>query len=304
VLFCAAIGAVSSLFVAGRVIGRLGARRTALVTGLVMAAAQATALLWPSVYFLMFACLFFGTSMSIYDVAINAEGTALDIAEQAARDGGDRDRADHGIARIGLGIGLLRLGEFELDEGLDAGLDGLEQRPDLLEHQALDPGQVVGTQGRHGRHQAFLHETLAVGVEHGRQPVLLGREVVRHEHLPDLRDVGDVALDLTGAFGNDLGRGMRLGDRDRQPVAQQQPLDLGQVGGWLGAVFIDPPKGIVGLADAVDPEAADADQQRAQDADEDRQPGGDFQVVDHGYAPDTVETAQPANPSTTQFARA
>ncbi|ACB35465.1 major facilitator superfamily MFS_1 [Leptothrix cholodnii SP-6] len=78
VLFCAAIGAVSSLFVAGRVIGRLGARRTALVTGLVMAAAQATALLWPSVYFLMFACLFFGTSMSIYDVAINAEGTALE----------------------------------------------------------------------------------------------------------------------------------------------------------------------------------------------------------------------------------
>jgi fucose permease len=78
VLFCAAVGAVSSLFMAGRVIGRLGARRTALVTGLVMATVQATALLWPSIYLLMSACLFFGISMSIYDVAINAEGTALE----------------------------------------------------------------------------------------------------------------------------------------------------------------------------------------------------------------------------------
>jgi fucose permease len=82
VLFCAAVGAVTSLFTAGRFIGALGARRATLLTGLVLAAALGCALLWPSVGWLMLANVGFGAAMSIFDVAINAEGTALE------RDGG------------------------------------------------------------------------------------------------------------------------------------------------------------------------------------------------------------------------
>ncbi|MEY2654549.1 MAG: hypothetical protein RLZZ524_1577 [Pseudomonadota bacterium] len=82
VLFSAAVGAVSSLFFAGRFIGHLGARRASLITGLVLCAALGTALLWPSVWVLMLASVAFGMSMSVFDVTINSEGTALE------RDGG------------------------------------------------------------------------------------------------------------------------------------------------------------------------------------------------------------------------
>lgn len=80
VLFCAAVGAVASLFIAGRVIGALGARRTSLLTGLVLAAMLGLALVWLDVVWLMAASLCFGAAMSVFDVAINAEGTALESA--------------------------------------------------------------------------------------------------------------------------------------------------------------------------------------------------------------------------------
>jgi fucose permease len=69
---------VVSLFIAGRVIGALGARRTSLLTGLVLAAMLGLALIWPGVVWLMAASLCFGAAMSVFDVAINAEGTALE----------------------------------------------------------------------------------------------------------------------------------------------------------------------------------------------------------------------------------
>ncbi|MEY4751274.1 MAG: hypothetical protein RIQ60_3488 [Pseudomonadota bacterium] len=78
VLFCAAVGAVCSLFIAGRLIGVLGAKRASLLTGLVLTAALGCALLWPSAPWLMVANLVFGASMSVFDVSINAEGTALE----------------------------------------------------------------------------------------------------------------------------------------------------------------------------------------------------------------------------------
>ena len=78
VLFSAAVGAVSSLFFAGRFIGHLGARRASLITGMVLCTALGCALLWPSVYVLMAVNLLFGMSMSVFDVTINSEGTALE----------------------------------------------------------------------------------------------------------------------------------------------------------------------------------------------------------------------------------
>ncbi len=82
VLFSAAVGAVSSVFFAGRVIGHLGARRASLITGLVLCTALGCALLWPTVHVLMLTSVAFGMSMSVFDVTINSEGTALE------RDGG------------------------------------------------------------------------------------------------------------------------------------------------------------------------------------------------------------------------
>lgn len=84
VLLAAASGAVLSLFFAGRVIGRIGVRRAALLSGLVMAAMLALALNWPGLALLLPAMVVFGAAMSLFDVAINAEGTALESLSRRA----------------------------------------------------------------------------------------------------------------------------------------------------------------------------------------------------------------------------
>lgn len=78
VLFAAACGAVLSLFFAGRTIGRFGVRRALVLGALVMAASLAAVLHWPSLPWLLPSMLLFGAAMSLYDVALNAEGTALE----------------------------------------------------------------------------------------------------------------------------------------------------------------------------------------------------------------------------------
>lgn len=77
-LFALAAGAVASLFVAGRLIGALGVRRAAGLSGVAMAALLATALWWPSLPLLVAALVVMGMALSLHDVAINAEGTALE----------------------------------------------------------------------------------------------------------------------------------------------------------------------------------------------------------------------------------
>ena len=78
VLLAAAIGAVLSLFVAGRVVGRLGARKVAVVSALVMSLMLGVVLEYPGVATLLPTMLLFGASMSLFDVAINTEGSELE----------------------------------------------------------------------------------------------------------------------------------------------------------------------------------------------------------------------------------
>lgn len=78
VLLAAAIGAVLSLFIAGRIVGRLGARNASLCAALVMSLSLGIVLEYPSVAVLLLAMLVFGASMSLFDVAINAEGSLLE----------------------------------------------------------------------------------------------------------------------------------------------------------------------------------------------------------------------------------
>jgi fucose permease len=78
VLLAAAAGAVISLFGAGRLIGRLGARNACALAATVMGVMLALALVWGTLWLLLPAMLLFGMGMSLFDVAINTEGTALE----------------------------------------------------------------------------------------------------------------------------------------------------------------------------------------------------------------------------------
>jgi predicted MFS family arabinose efflux permease len=78
VLLAAATGAVISLFAAGRLIGRLGARTACTLAAAVMGVMLALVLVWGSLWLLLPAMLLFGMAMSLFDVAVNTEGTALE----------------------------------------------------------------------------------------------------------------------------------------------------------------------------------------------------------------------------------
>lgn len=78
VLLAASLGAVASLLVAGRFIAWLGARRAAQCCAAVMGLMLALALSWPSLAWLLASMLLFGAAMSLFDVAINTEGSALE----------------------------------------------------------------------------------------------------------------------------------------------------------------------------------------------------------------------------------
>jgi predicted MFS family arabinose efflux permease len=78
VLLAAAIGAVLSLFTAGRIVARLGARQAAVLAALVMSLVLGTVLEYPSLAVLLPAMLVFGAAMSLFDVCINTEGSELE----------------------------------------------------------------------------------------------------------------------------------------------------------------------------------------------------------------------------------
>ncbi len=78
VLFAVAAGTVSSLFIAGRAVGRYGARAVAGSASVVACAMLAFALEHPHVETLLFAMLLFGAMASLFDVAINAEGSEIE----------------------------------------------------------------------------------------------------------------------------------------------------------------------------------------------------------------------------------
>ncbi|NBW48720.1 MAG: MFS transporter [Betaproteobacteria bacterium] len=111
VLVAAALGAIAALFFAGRVIGRLGARNAAAACAVVMAAMLSMVLHWPGLPWVLASMLVFGASLSVYDVAINTEGSVLETA------GGRPIMGSlHGMFSVGamggaaLASGLLRAG--------------------------------------------------------------------------------------------------------------------------------------------------------------------------------------------------
>jgi predicted MFS family arabinose efflux permease len=75
VLLAVAVGTVLALFIAGRIVGRFGARKTTALAALSMSLLLGVVLEYPSVIALLPAMLIFGASMSLFDVAINTEGS-------------------------------------------------------------------------------------------------------------------------------------------------------------------------------------------------------------------------------------
>jgi fucose permease len=67
-----------SLFIAGRIVGRLGARKASALAALMMSLALGVVLEYPSVAALLPAMLIFGASMSLFDVSVNTEGSELE----------------------------------------------------------------------------------------------------------------------------------------------------------------------------------------------------------------------------------
>jgi fucose permease len=111
VLLAAAIGAVLSLFAAGRIVGRLGARTTCAIAALAMSAMLGVVLEFSGVAALLPAMLVMGASMSLFDVAINTEGSVLESL------GGRTIMSNlHGMFSVGgmtgaaLASGLLSIG--------------------------------------------------------------------------------------------------------------------------------------------------------------------------------------------------
>jgi fucose permease len=78
VLLAAALGAVTSLLFAGRVVAKLGARNAALAAGLVLCTTFGLMLVWPSFMVLLAPAFVFGCAMSLFDVSINTEGSELE----------------------------------------------------------------------------------------------------------------------------------------------------------------------------------------------------------------------------------
>ena len=78
VLLAVAVGTVLSLFIAGRIVGWVGARKASALAALMMSLLLGVVLEYPSVVTLLPAMLIFGASMSLFDVSINTEGSELE----------------------------------------------------------------------------------------------------------------------------------------------------------------------------------------------------------------------------------
>ena len=100
VLLSTSIGSLLTLFIAGRLVGTLGARMTSVLAGTGFCLALGLSLVMPGVWTLLPVMLLFGASESVFDVAINAEGTTLEALSNRGVMSGF-----HGMFSLGAMIG-------------------------------------------------------------------------------------------------------------------------------------------------------------------------------------------------------
>lgn len=147
-LLATSIGSLLTLFVAGRIVARLGVRNTTVLAGLGFSIALGTCLLLPGYWALLPVMVLLGASESVYDVAINAEGTTLEVLSGRAVISGF-----HGMFSLGAMVGsaatagLLRLGVAPATQLVGASLVVavgivVASRRMLPQHPAAAPGQA------------------------------------------------------------------------------------------------------------------------------------------------------------------
>ncbi len=111
VMLAMSIGSVIMLFLAGPIVGRIGARDTTVIAGWILAISLGSSLAFSGVWVLLPVMVVFGAGQSLYDVAINAEGTMLELMGGKAVMSGF-----HGMFSVGALVGasvaalLLRIG--------------------------------------------------------------------------------------------------------------------------------------------------------------------------------------------------
>ena len=99
-LLATSVGSLLTLTIAGRTVGTLGARTTAVLAGWGFCLALGLSLVLPGFWALLPAMLLLGASESVFDVAINAEGTTLETLSGRAVMSGF-----HGMFSLGAMIG-------------------------------------------------------------------------------------------------------------------------------------------------------------------------------------------------------
>jgi MFS family permease len=100
VLLATSLGSLLTLTIAGRVVGRLGARGTSVIAGWGFCLVLGLSLFVPSVWLLLPLMVVFGASESVFDVSINAEGTTLETLSGRSVMSGF-----HGMFSLGAMIG-------------------------------------------------------------------------------------------------------------------------------------------------------------------------------------------------------
>ena len=100
VLPAISLGSVVMLFLAGRFVGRLRVRRVTLFAGWTFCMALMISLRLPGLAPLVVAILLLGAGEGLYDVAINDEGTTLELLSGRAMVGGS-----HGMFSLGAMLG-------------------------------------------------------------------------------------------------------------------------------------------------------------------------------------------------------
>jgi hypothetical protein len=169
---------------------------------------------------------------------------------QPADDGRDGGPADRGVARIGRFVGLAPFVELQLDECIDAAAHRFVEWSHAFHNGAVGACDVARAQRRHGGQQAFAHEARAVVGERLGQCQFLGGVVARQVAIPDGRDGGDVGVHGggVGRYGGLVRRHQRHGQQ--QALAQQEGLDLADLGGGRQPLLVHGAQGAVGLHDA------------------------------------------------------
>jgi len=100
VLLSTSVGSLLTLVIAGRVVGALGARMTSVLAGAGFCLALGLSLVMPGLWALLPVMVLFGASESVFDVAINAEGTTLETLSQRGVMSGF-----HGMFSLGAMLG-------------------------------------------------------------------------------------------------------------------------------------------------------------------------------------------------------